>query len=482
MFARIVKGFIPVCLVVGSVGCGGGSSPQSSQGLTQLSITAINSTFATGRQAQYAATGTFSDGSKHFVKVDSWSSSNTAVAAIDQNGRVTAKTSGHATITATAGLIQSTSTLNVVTLKTKFIYVSVLAPGVNKLAGFSIDAAGQLTPLPGSPFDINAGFIATDPLGRLLFNSNPPNTAFQIDPQNGSLTPTVFSASPAFLSSPNLDPTTRFLFSTSNGPTQASSLVNGSTINLDNGALTPINTSPWQVSGEVDCYTFDSSGKFLFACDLDTLGGNSGVHAFQIDQDSGALALAPGSPFVEQGTKIQPGQGPATVGNPSSIVIGPSGNFLYAFNGDECALSNGTHCPKAEVYRIDRNTGALQVVYPEPLPVPDGSGGQIQHPNGKWVYAAGGDFHAPGQIVGVMLDDTAVTVAALPNMPVSTGLCPAQPAFNNDASRLYVVNRCDTTISVFTVNSDGSLTLEQTPVVAPAGFMAFSMAVVAVPQ
>jgi hypothetical protein len=28
MFARIVKGFIPVCLVVGSIGCGGGSSPQ----------------------------------------------------------------------------------------------------------------------------------------------------------------------------------------------------------------------------------------------------------------------------------------------------------------------------------------------------------------------------------------------------------------------------------------------------------------------
>jgi 6-phosphogluconolactonase (cycloisomerase 2 family) len=258
--------------------------------------------------------------------------------------------------------------------------------------------------------------------------------------------------------------------------------VNGSTINLDNGALTPISTSPWQVPGEVDCYTFDSSGTFLFACDLDTLGGNSGVHAFQIDQNSGALALVAGSPFVEQGTKIQPGQGPATVGNPSSIVIGPSGNFLYAFNGDECALSNGTHCPKAEVYRINRSTGALQVVYPEPLPVPDGSGGQIQHPNGEWVYAAGGDFQAPGQIVGVMLDDTAVTVTALPNMPVSTGLCPAQPAFNDDASRLYVVNRCDTTISVFKVNADGSLTLEQTPVVAPAGFTAFSMAVVSVPQ
>jgi 6-phosphogluconolactonase (cycloisomerase 2 family) len=121
-------------------------------------------------------------------------------------------------------------------------------------------------------------------------------------------------------------------------------------------------------------------------------------------------------------------------------------------------------------------------IYPEPLPVPDGSGGQIQHPNGEWVYAAGGDFQAPGQIVGVMLDDTAVTVTALPNMPVSTGLCPAQPAFNDDASRLYVVNRCDTTISVFKVNADGSLTLEQTPVVAPAGFTAFSMAVVSVPQ
>jgi 6-phosphogluconolactonase (cycloisomerase 2 family) len=220
-------------------------------------------------------------------------------------------------------------------------------------------------------------------------------------------------------------------------------------------------------------------GQFLFMCDQDqSLSGNSGVNAFQIDQNSGALKLVAGSPFVEQGTRIQPGHGAATVGTPGSIVIGSSGNFLYAFNGDPCI--NGSSC--VEVYKIDHNTGALQVVDPEPLSIP-ATGGFIQHPNGTWLYSSAGDFRATGQMNGLALNDATATVTALPNMPVSAGgLCPIQPTFNDDASRLYVVNQCDTTISVFGINPDGSLTLQQTPAVTASPSFAGRMAVVSVPQ
>lgn len=485
MTARLTIFFIIIAVAVGTNGCGSGSSGGTSQTsqaqLKALSITAVNSTFAAGRQAQFSATGTFSDGTTRFVKVDTWSSSNPAVAPVDQNGRVTAKVSGSTSITASSGSVQTTSSMNVVTLKTKFIYVSIAAPGVNKLAGFSIDSTtGQLTPLPGSPFDINASFVTADPLGRFLFVANGATTAYSIDPQTGSLTPASFSADSMFVSSPNLDPTTRFLYS-ANNQTNGSS-INGSTVNLNNGALTTIPGSPWSASGLLDCFTFDRLGQFLFLCDIDTNHGDSGVAAFQIDQNSGALSMVSGSPFVEQGTKIQPGHGPATVGDPISIVIGSSGNFLYAFNGDECELATGTSCPEVEVYKINQSTGALQVVYPQPLPIP-ATGVFIQHPNGNWLYAPEGDFHATGQINGLALNDATATVTALPSMPVSAGgLCPSQPAFNDDASRLYVVNQCDTTISVFAVNPDGSLTLEQTPAVTALPFMASRMAVVSVPQ
>jgi len=82
----------------------------------------------------------------------------------------------------------------------KFLYVSDW--GESLLRGFSIDGNGNLTPVPGSPFNswgFNPNFLATDPAGKFLYvSNNSGNVAgFTVDTNSGTLTPMAGSPFPA---------------------------------------------------------------------------------------------------------------------------------------------------------------------------------------------------------------------------------------------------------------------------------------------
>ncbi len=83
----------------------------TSAALSSLTVTPSTATIAAGYSRQLLATGTLStNASVSITNYVTWSSSDTSVATVSSTGKVTAVTSGSATITATATLVSGTLT------------------------------------------------------------------------------------------------------------------------------------------------------------------------------------------------------------------------------------------------------------------------------------------------------------------------------------------------------------------------------------
>ena len=105
------------------VGCGGSSSsggntpPPTTPTLTAITVTPANPAIALGTTQptqQFAATGTYSDGStKVLTSTANWISSNPAVATVNTTGLATGMTAGTTTISATSGTITGSTVLTV---------------------------------------------------------------------------------------------------------------------------------------------------------------------------------------------------------------------------------------------------------------------------------------------------------------------------------------------------------------------------------
>ncbi len=82
--------------------------------LTSIAVTPSNPTIAAGLPMQFAATGTYSDGSMQNLTASvGWSSSSPGVATINAAGLAGSLTAGSTTITATSGAVQGSTTLTV---------------------------------------------------------------------------------------------------------------------------------------------------------------------------------------------------------------------------------------------------------------------------------------------------------------------------------------------------------------------------------
>jgi Bacterial Ig-like domain (group 2) len=110
---------VGVCLFVG---CGGSSGsgptpPPTTPTLTAITVTPANPAIALGTTQptqQFAATGTYSDGStKVLTSTANWVSSNPAVATVNTTGLATGMTAGTTTIGATSGTISGSTVLTV---------------------------------------------------------------------------------------------------------------------------------------------------------------------------------------------------------------------------------------------------------------------------------------------------------------------------------------------------------------------------------
>jgi 6-phosphogluconolactonase len=231
---------------------------------------------------------------------------------------------------------------DMVIVNKKFLYL----PQNDSLTvqAFTIDhTTGALTAITGSPFaTAGADSIASDPAGRFLFVGND-NTglisAFQIDATTGALTAAPGSPFSAF----NLDfvhvlavdGTGKFLYA---GQGLAALPVHAFSIDQNTGALSPVVGSPFGLG--VAGVRTDFNGKF--AVGLTGISGDNHLYVFAIDATTGALAPVSNSPF------------PTTMSTPENVRIHPSSQFVYSFG-----LDTNSSLTAIEGFEIDSTSGAL---------------------------------------------------------------------------------------------------------------------------
>jgi hypothetical protein len=97
--------------------CGGsGRTGTSTAAVKSISVSPASTTILMGKQQQFSATATYSDGSTKSPAGLTWSSSNTAVATVDASGLATGVAPGNATISAAVGAVNGTSSTKVQTV------------------------------------------------------------------------------------------------------------------------------------------------------------------------------------------------------------------------------------------------------------------------------------------------------------------------------------------------------------------------------
>lgn len=232
---------------------------------------------------------------------------------------------------------------------------------LNGISAFSIGAGGQLTEIPGSPFDLGRSFLGGPlkfhPNDRFLYaaehDDSPDNfvVVAGVDPRTGALSRTVGSNPPEVSVGPHTDsfvltPDGKFLLSFSSSTGQLCSYPLDPDIGLIGGGFLggplPAATSCTATGAFPMQIAIDPSGTFVLVTTSTSTFGN--ILVFRFSQ--GMFTQVPGSPF------------PA--GNqPGLITFSEDGKFVIV--GDQ-----GLNFPLQQditndlmVFRFDSATGAL---------------------------------------------------------------------------------------------------------------------------
>jgi 6-phosphogluconolactonase (cycloisomerase 2 family) len=245
---------------------------------------------------------------------------------------------------------------------------------------FSMNSVtGGIAEVPGSPF--NAGLIPNqlivDPTGRFVFVTNQQSediSAFAIDPATGALaqlpgSPFSIGAQPITAAE---DPTGRFfyVFANSNVNGADKELLYEYTIDAITGVLTLTSSSPttWE-SGQgtlVSSIRFDAVGNYAYLGQTQSGMLGAPILICSVDFGSGNLSVA-GS--------IQP----ASNGEVYQIAVSPAGSFLYSSNSTGNVIN---------AFAIGAISGHLTEILGSPYPTPNGPSSLVVHPSGNFLYVA----------------------------------------------------------------------------------------------
>jgi 6-phosphogluconolactonase len=220
------------------------------------------------------------------------------------------------------------------------------------IQAFTIDhTTGSLVAVSGSPFTTAAAdSIASDTAGRFLFVGND-NTGqisvFQINATSGALVAVPGSPFSAF----NLDfvhvlavdGTGKFLYASQGLPALP---IHAFSIDQNTGALSQIVGSPFALG--VAGVRTDFTGKFAIGVSGNT--GDNHLYVFSIDATTGALAAVNNSPFA------------TATATPLNLRVHPSSQFVYSFGVD----SNSSFVA-VEGFQLDPSTGALTALAGSPF-------------------------------------------------------------------------------------------------------------------
>jgi 6-phosphogluconolactonase (cycloisomerase 2 family) len=333
----------------------------------------------------------------------------------------------------------------------RFAYVVVLAS--RRILVFERDGStGALTPVSGSPFTVEdeatgtLSGIAIDATGRFVyvtkFNSHKIFT-LEANPATGALTQVAtavtrdHSGSVAIVNgAAPVRHNPKFAYVANAGSTD----ISGYRVNAANGALSALaDIDAASVGNQATMQTGQTSLRAV-AVDPNNLFayavGASGVSAFTINDNSGALTPVAPTPF------------PAGT-NPLAIGIEPSARFVYVANSGSNNVS---------AFRINALSGALTNIAGSPFAAGTFPASVTIHPNGRFAYVTnlntGG---APGNVSAFRIDPVTGALTSVAGSPFTAGLDPRIIVIDSSGRFAYVMNIDSNDISAFHIRDSGAL-------------------------
>lgn len=296
----------------------------------------------------------------------------------------------------------------------RFLYVANQES--TDVTAFSINGStGALTELPGSPVSIGSPpvALAVDPTGNFLYVSASGAQGqaifeFAIDPVAGVLTPGQSSPQAGlFATSITFGPLGEYVYLSTGAPDQGSS--NPITIcamDFASGTLTPIGTSQ-PAAGGSSTATVSPGGNFLFSVDSVT----SSLDAFAISSGGASLTEITASPY-------------SVPFNPYSLVVHPSGNFLYVVNENQPYQTNdqpSQYDGSISAFTIDPGSGALTAVTGSPFGAGINPLAVVVDPTGSFAYTTSTvysqGYTGAAQILGYSISPSTGALTPFPGAP-----------------------------------------------------------------
>jgi 6-phosphogluconolactonase (cycloisomerase 2 family) len=284
------------------------------------------------------------------------------------------------------------------------------------------------SPLSGLYSQGNGAGFAFNALNYYTLNAmgfsygNKPDTGFNIVP--ASFSPK--SVTPGFVSSSFvMSPDGRFAFIHPN-----TNQIRVFKVDVATGNLSEIVGSPFVAVAANSMLAVSPDGKHLYAWS----GGFNQIIGYVINQSTGALALAGGSPY-----------GLATAHSNFGVDISPDGKYLIAANAANHSV---------EVYSRNSTTGNLTAVVGSPffvdvLPGISGPTGIAVSPDNAHVYVTNWNSNNVGVYT---LNTLTGALNAIAGIPFACGANPAMAVVTPDGLHVITANQNSGDLSVFSRN------------------------------
>jgi len=224
-------------------------------------------------------------------------------------------------------------------------------------------------------------------------------------------------------------------------------------IDQNTGALSQAPGSPFPAGINPESVTVDLNGHFVYVAN-GYHGGNGTVSAYSIDRSSGSLTPVPGSPFaVPNGNFPSPGSVPRSL----TAHATASGQALYV-------ADSGRICIWESI--IDGITGALALSPASPFSAPDGPYSISRDSHGPYVYLSNQNPGDPaGSVAGYAIDPVTGSLTAVPRSPFLGGLVPVGVTVDPKGHFVFAANQgsyltnFSGTVSAYTIDANtGALT------------------------
>lgn len=294
--------------------------------------------------------------------------------------------------------------------------------------------------------------MVVDPLGRFAYVANLVSNAsslstismYTINSATGVLTPTTPATVPTgwFPQEIAIDPLGRFVYTANTDDSTVSMF----TVNQTTGVLTP--TTPASVStlvpgeplSDPNFLTVDPTGRFLYV--TVSLSDDSWVFMYTINQTNGFLT--PTSPAMVLTGPI-----------PFQVVVAPSGKFAYVVNN----LGGGEITDGVWQYTLNSTTGVLTQNTPAAVAAGNAPTEIAVDPTSRFAYVVN---RLDNTVSMYTIDPNSGNLslnatAANPTATIATGTEPFRIGFDPSGKFVYVTNE-GSAVSIYTVNSDGTLT------------------------